>query len=43
MEIVIDALLTGAVRPLGDSGRDSGIDKHPAAAPLARRARAARR
>ncbi|MGV2866137.1 MOSC domain-containing protein [Achromobacter sp. AGC39] len=27
--ISIDALLTGTVRPLGDSGRDSGIDKHP--------------
>lgn len=31
MDITIDALLTGAVRPLGDSGRDSGIDKHPVA------------
>ncbi|AYD63643.1 MOSC domain-containing protein [Achromobacter sp. B7] len=29
--ITIDALLTGTVRPLGDSGRDSGIDKHPVA------------
>ncbi|EHK66188.1 MOSC domain-containing protein [Achromobacter arsenitoxydans] len=29
MDITIDALLTGTVRPLGDSGRDSGIDKHP--------------
>ena len=29
MNITIDALLTGTVRPLGDSGRDSGIDKHP--------------
>lgn len=29
MNITIDALLTGVVRPLGDSGRDSGIDKHP--------------
>lgn len=29
MRIVIDTLLTGAVRPLGDSGRDSGIDKQP--------------
>lgn len=34
MEIVIDALLTGVVRLLGDSGRGSGIDKHPVAAPL---------
>ncbi|MGW8306776.1 MAG: MOSC domain-containing protein [Achromobacter pulmonis] len=34
MDIVIDALLTGDVRPLGDSGRDSGIDKHPVAVPL---------
>ncbi|KOQ36175.1 molybdenum cofactor sulfurase, partial [Achromobacter xylosoxidans] len=34
MEIVIDALLAGAVRPLGDSGRDSGIDKHPVEGPL---------
>lgn len=32
--ITIDALLTGTVRPLGDSGRDSGIDKHPVSAPL---------
>lgn len=31
MNITIDALLTGTVRPLGDSGRDSGIDKHPVA------------
>lgn len=29
--ITIDALLTGTVRPLGDSGRDSGIDKRPVA------------
>ncbi|HCQ46484.1 MAG TPA: MOSC domain-containing protein [Achromobacter sp.] len=29
--ITIDALLTGTARPLGDSGRDSGIDKHPVA------------
>lgn len=29
--ITIDALLTGTVRPLGDSSRDSGIDKHPVA------------
>ncbi|MGE8634062.1 MAG: MOSC domain-containing protein [Achromobacter piechaudii] len=32
--ITIDALLTGTVRPLGDSGRDSGIDKHPVSARL---------
>lgn len=31
MNITIDALLTGEVRPLGDSGRDSGIDKHAVA------------
>lgn len=29
--ITIDTLLTGVVRPLGDSGRDSAIDKHPVA------------
>lgn len=29
MNITIDALLTGTVAPLGDSGQDSGIDKHP--------------
>lgn len=34
MNITIDALLTGTVRPLGESGRDSGIDKHPVAGRL---------